>query len=654
MVNKNLLSIMVLLLVKLLVHLTFGFTSEIGTESSNVDSSSQDSLITAEYFGFDFWTTDISFWQDVFNQMKEDSMQMNLVGTDAVKWYQIEPDQPVLGIHSYNWSAFDAAMAVVAQTNKVLEIGISPLSNWGTIVRWDEMDHSQCCQMSPPKEDADCDTVVWGMTAYQAWYNFVFNLVERYDGDGVDDAPGVNRTVINHLMLGNEPEADGHFYSNGGSVARFHRMLKTTYLAAKAANPNIVLVRGKTNPGTTFDAMTDSIILPQGEGGMLDSVKKFFSFPDQYYDIFAINFNDHYTGLEPGVRWMSAEMEANGFSKPFLIADARTTLFPRDNSKSEHVLPPRYADEFMQIIDNPEDPLYPEYKKIIQADEVRQSLHKILVAFGTGQQAISLQPVYSTLDGSVPGSRRYMWLYSGFFDPYIYETSGDLQQAREPLYFAMKQLTDLLIGAEKQVETLDLGEWIYGYKFRKEDENLIIVWNENPWGIDDKGLVQRNQQKTIDLDQHFVSDNVQIQYFVTELGDGNNPVYRIPETISGNSISIDETPLIISSASVTNIPDAKTDKPVTLSLSQNYPNPFNSSTVISYQLSAVNYVKLIIYNSFGQEICTIVNQCQPVGYYEVKWDGKDDMGNLVSSGIYFYQIQMGDNILQTKKLVLLK
>ncbi|OQX84175.1 hypothetical protein B6D60_09670, partial [candidate division KSB1 bacterium 4484_87] len=94
--------------------------------------------------------------------------------------------------------------------------------------------------------------------------------------------------------------------------------------------------------------------------------------------------------------------------------------------------------------------------------------------------------------------------------------------------------------------------------------------------------------------------------------------------------------------------------PQSFSLFQNYPNPFNSETVIRYQLPASGNVELSIYNGIGQKIRTLLNSSQPSGNHSTTWDGKDDWGNPVSSGIYIYQLKVGCEFLQIKKLLLLK
>jgi hypothetical protein len=93
--------------------------------------------------------------------------------------------------------------------------------------------------------------------------------------------------------------------------------------------------------------------------------------------------------------------------------------------------------------------------------------------------------------------------------------------------------------------------------------------------------------------------------------------------------------------------------PNSLALLNNYPNPFNASTVILYTLPQATDVKLEIFNLLGQRIRVLVDEQQSAGYRKVIWDGKDDKGRDVSSGIYFYRLQTEDYS-DSKKMVLMR
>jgi len=93
--------------------------------------------------------------------------------------------------------------------------------------------------------------------------------------------------------------------------------------------------------------------------------------------------------------------------------------------------------------------------------------------------------------------------------------------------------------------------------------------------------------------------------------------------------------------------------PTSFEVYQNYPNPFNPTTTIEYTLPTEGNVKLEVYNSIGQLVNVLVEEYQNAGRQKVSWNGKDSFGNLVASGIYFYQIKT-NSLIQVKKMILMK
>ncbi len=91
-------------------------------------------------------------------------------------------------------------------------------------------------------------------------------------------------------------------------------------------------------------------------------------------------------------------------------------------------------------------------------------------------------------------------------------------------------------------------------------------------------------------------------------------------------------------------------------LFQNYPNPFNSSTVIRYQIASTsnqNHVQLIIYNLMGKKVKALIDGQQAAGNHSAGWDGTDERGKKVTSGIYLCHLQVNDHII-TKHLSLIE
>jgi len=93
--------------------------------------------------------------------------------------------------------------------------------------------------------------------------------------------------------------------------------------------------------------------------------------------------------------------------------------------------------------------------------------------------------------------------------------------------------------------------------------------------------------------------------------------------------------------------------PYVYNLVQNYPNPFNPSTTISYDLPEQTSVKLTVFDIRGQEVMLLHDNVKPPGNYEVQWNGMDQQGNHVSTGVYFARLQAG-NFSKTIKMVYLR
>lgn len=93
--------------------------------------------------------------------------------------------------------------------------------------------------------------------------------------------------------------------------------------------------------------------------------------------------------------------------------------------------------------------------------------------------------------------------------------------------------------------------------------------------------------------------------------------------------------------------------PTSFALSQNYPNPFNPTTTIKYQVAENAKVSLTIYDMLGQKVKTLIDNEQEAGYYTVRWDGTNESGSKVTSGIYIYRLTAG-KFTSTIKMNLLK
>ena len=93
--------------------------------------------------------------------------------------------------------------------------------------------------------------------------------------------------------------------------------------------------------------------------------------------------------------------------------------------------------------------------------------------------------------------------------------------------------------------------------------------------------------------------------------------------------------------------------PRVFELSNNYPNPFNPSTRIEFSVPREGTISLVIYNMLGQRLRVLAQGSYVPGHYTVTWDGRDEVGRTVGSGVYFYRLETGSTAL-VKKMLLLK
>jgi hypothetical protein len=103
----------------------------------------------------------------------------------------------------------------------------------------------------------------------------------------------------------------------------------------------------------------------------------------------------------------------------------------------------------------------------------------------------------------------------------------------------------------------------------------------------------------------------------------------------------------------TDVDEDNTPLPVSFDLAQNYPNPFNPSTMIRFSLDRPGAARLDIFNLLGRKVRTLVDAEYPAGEHTVTWDGADDNGRKVSSGMYLYRLTAAGQSL-SRKMTLVK
>ncbi len=134
---------------------------------------------------------------------------------------------------------------------------------------------------------------------------------------------------------------------------------------------------------------------------------------------------------------------------------------------------------------------------------------------------------------------------------------------------------------------------------------------------------------------------------------GGLAIKKVPRLGSPHETSYEVCFNLRKPADVREIQGSEDSRPSEFLLSQNYPNPFNPTTNFEFSLSLSAHVKIDIFNIVGQKVRTLVDEEMKPGVYVADWDGKDENGKSVSSGIYFYRMEAGE-FSDMKKMVLVK
>ncbi len=195
-------------------------------------------------------------------------------------------------------------------------------------------------------------------------------------------------------------------------------------------------------------------------------------------------------------------------------------------------------------------------------------------------------------------------------------------------------LWDTLVGVDFDL-ALDVWYWVKFYLF--EGELKAKVWDglpmfePNDWTL---SVVDAEPRVTGRYTMFATFNGVVTTggdvYFVDEI-----KVYEVP----GGASAIDDGAIDL--------------VPQVFNLGANYPNPFNPETTIDFSLEKSDNVTLKVYSITGQLVRTLVNNSMAAGSHQVTFNGQDDLGNALASGVYFYQLQSSENV-ATHKMILMK
>jgi len=185
-----------------------------------------------------------------------------------------------------------------------------------------------------------------------------------------------------------------------------------------------------------------------------------------------------------------------------------------------------------------------------------------------------------------------------------------------------------------------------------DNGNWIIVWEYQKDNIS-KVLGQRFQNFTQIMGENFqikITDNSPFHHPYAQLL--NDRIYVLWEEDRAEGTGEDIWASILDFSTPVSIVKRENRFPDDFYLFPNYPNPFNPVTTIRFSLPVNSKVILNVYDINGRKIRTLLNQKKAAGFYEIKWDGKNDQGANVASGLYLYQLKTSGKVLSRKMLLL--
>ena len=187
-------------------------------------------------------------------------------------------------------------------------------------------------------------------------------------------------------------------------------------------------------------------------------------------------------------------------------------------------------------------------------------------------------------------------------------------------------------------------EWLSGVDFVNEREGWIVGY-VGPWK-EVSGLILHTE----DGGQHWTRETVK--------GEAETPgldKIQFLDEDTGWCVGVDGTVLRYVPDYPTSVEElVPSDAPDTYTLFPNYPNPFNAETMIRYDLPEAEAVRLSVHNLAGQHVRTLMDEERPAGSHSVTWDGRDDAGQSVSSGVYLYRLNVAGRWMGTRKMLLIR
>jgi hypothetical protein len=497
---------------------------------------------------------------------------IRLSGAAGIVWDMVEHTQ-----NTYNWNNADSMISAFydAGINVLVTIGVS----------------NNAYQSINGYLPADSN----------AYKTFISKMAERYDGDGIDDAPG--SPVVSAWQIGNE--VDGWWKDTNENYAT---LMKESYSTIKSVNPKAkILIAGMAGP--LGISKYSSILSYINNGNYLDV------FDFHWHATSGGNYKNHNT-RNPDI--------INNFDQ--LLSEIKNTLNNNNYINSEiwttemsiSDINPAGQTEKLQAVDLVKRYVYPGAKGVD------------IIFWGTLYEQSGF--------GGVSGNTNYFNTQGLINNPL-----NDGLSHKKLSYYTYKKMVEVLEGSDwKNIATIQEQNGIYIYKFTKQGTPIWVAWNDS------------NATRTVTI-SGITSDRVKTTEAVPKYESGKDVIdytkaFQTDTLVVSNgsvALTLGVRPVFVELLTATSVEHESENIPKEFVLYQNYPNPFNPVTTIRFSLPHHSFVTLKVFDLLGREVATLVDGEKDAGEHTVVYDAKG-----LASGIYFYRLTTGTFVQQKKMVVM--
>ncbi len=652
-------------------------------------------------FGFEY--NDIEPWSHPKHELLLGKLakaaaggDINLNGFGNWNTMQSGPNAPI------NFVSADSVVRLLGRHGFSLALNLSPNAKWA-------FPNKPGCQYGL-LETKDCAPE----PAFEPhWINFIKAFVERYDGDGVQDMPGLQQPVRHYIMtgeieFGQEGTGDARegpfWYDTIGNLLRLHRI---TYRAIHEADPsgNSKLV---SSGAVLWDLYADFPDYPQFDPASPQSViqrrlrgenfkgSTYTAGWDSLKKMLASFGNDadgvecDFIGWHPHFSWRTIDQEfqfirAHAGNKPIYVDDMWSNIFPVGYFGPPPLIPgdaqftaprnifaspewiKRIHGDFPNAIVAGGDPHRDLFDKLnagnqaalnwYYANGARRAVKSFVSAFGEGAVAANFSGT-NDLSRDVPGLG--VLIGRGTLVGWINITGTPPENyAEKPQYYTYKLLAEKLGDFTAATEmAVSSNPRTRVYKFDRPRGPIYVLWSETgeaPPNLDYR--IATGETVTFPVE----SEALLLTRIVTDLANIQPRVENFAAPNRRVTIQLGYEPIFLEGMTV-DVATPQDGLPATFMLEQNVPNPFstlNPSTTIRFNLPQTAQVKLNIYNMLGQKVRTLVAGRFEAGSHQAIWNGRNDHGRQIASGVYFLQMRAsvqtaGAEFVQMRKLVLME